>query len=399
MAREIHKLTPAMVAAATPGRHPDGGGLYLQATPSGASWLFRFVYRGKENNMGLGKVDMGRLSESLATARGKADAARRHLIEGRNPLEARRDAEAAAADAAKPKAPLFRDAAAEFMRVNRVDWKSKVHKEQWRTTLERYAYPTIGDTPVDRVTVQHIRDILEPLWRAKNETARRVRGRIEMILDREAGLGNRSLADNPARVQIVRQLLGKSRPRKRHHPAVPYKQLPGLMGKIGGNSNVASLALRWLVLTACRSVEGRGAMWEEIDKAGKRWVIPAERMKGGEEHVVPLSAAALEVLDAVAKIPRVESPYIFVAQGSKPISDTSLRDVLRAHGITKEKGSLHGMRSSFRDWCAENGIDEPVAEACLAHAVDDKVIAAYRRTKFTEMRAEVMARWGMFVWE
>jgi integrase len=393
MAREIHKLTPAMVAAATdPGRYADGGGLYLQVTPAGKSWLFRYVFAGKENWMGLGKVDIGRLAESLAAARGKAADGRSAIVAGKDPLAERRASEA-------PKTPAavvtFREAAQDYLRLRSDDWKNKVHKQQWVYTLDRYVYPTIGNVPVNAVTVDHVQQILEPIWRTKSETARRIRGRIEMILDREAARGRRSLSDNPARQATVRQLLGKGKPRNKHHAALPYAELPDLMTKLEKRNDMPSLALQWLIVTAVRPTEAREVAWSELDLKNRLWVIPAARMKRDREHRVPLSLLALSVIERVAK--RAGCPFVFAGPSGEPISDTAIRNVLRLLGVTKDTGSMHGMRSAFRDWAAESGVDDPVAEACLAHAVSDKVLAAYRRTTFFKARQDIMERWGLFL--
>ena len=343
--------------------------------------------------MGLGRVDLAHLADNLAAARGKAAGARSAIIAGKDPLAERRASAAPKTPAVA--VPTFRDAAQDYLRARSGDWKNKVHKQQWLSTLDSYVYPTIGKVAVNAVTVDHVRQILEPIWRTKTETARRVRGRIEMVLDREAALGHRSLADNPARQAIVRQLLGKGKPLNGHHVALPYHDLVDLMTKLDKRNDVPSLALQWIVLTATRSSEAREMPWSELDLKNRLWVIPAARMKRDREHRVPLSLLAVSVIERVAK--REGCPFVFAGPSGDPISDTAIRNVLRSLGVTKDRGSMHGMRSAFRDWAAESGVDDAVAEACLAHVVPDKVVAAYKRTTFFKMRTDVMERWGLFL--
>jgi integrase len=389
MPRELHRLTPAKVQALDkPGRHSDGGGLVLQIGHGGGkSWQFRYQFAGKPRHMGLGPVDLGRLAESLATARQKSQEARERLAAGEDPLEARRVQEALQAPT---KAILFEACAVEYMAAHSPHWKNAKHRQQWRNTLSTYVYPTIGKLPVQAVGIEHVKTILRPIWGTKAETARRVRGRIEAILD-YATASNYRVGENSAREKPIRQVLGKSRRRQRHHASLHHSKVPGLMTKLAERDDVAARALEWIALTAVRSSEGRFAEWVEIDRDKARWLIPASRMKNGEPHEVPLSREALVVLD---RLPKVASQFVFVAQGQKAISDTSLRDVLRDLGYSAADATLHGFRSSFRDWCAESGIADDVAEACLAHTVEDKTVAAYKRTKFLAARRDVMERWG-----
>lgn len=393
MPREIHILTPAKVAAlAKPGRYSDGGGLVLQIGPAGGkSWQFRYQLAGKPRFMGLGPVDAGKLAESLATARQRAQEARERLAAGQDPMVVRQAEKAAAAPA---KAVTFDACAAEYMAAHSSDWRNAIHRRQWRTTLATYASPTIGSLPVGAVSIDHVKTILSPIWRTTSETARRVRGRIERILDYATASGYRT-GENPARQNLVREVLGRGRPRVRHHASVPYLQLPDLMTKLEDRDDVASLCLQWIILTAVRSAEGRYAQWDEVDRGKATWTIPASRMKAGEEHTVPLPAQALEILDRVTKVEG--SKFVFVAQGTDAVSDTLLRGLLRSLGYTKDDATLHGFRSSFRNWAAENGVNDDIAEAALAHTVSDKTVAAYKRTKFLAARRDVMERWACYL--
>jgi len=393
MPREIHILTPKQVGALNkPGRHADGGGLYLQVGHGGSkSWLFRFNYQGRPRWMGLGRVDDGRLAESLAAARQKAQEARERLAAGQDPLDAKRVQAAIMASANA--ITTFRDCVGEYLAAHSPGWRNPKHRQQWRNTLATYAYPTIGNLSVRSVGIEHVKTILTPIWRTKSETARRVRGRLEAVLDYATANRYRT-GENPARQKLIAAVLGRSRPRVKHHASIPYMELHKLMTRLRERDDISALALQWLALTVTRSGEGRCARWEEIDRDRKVWTVPGPRMKGGEEHRIPLSPAALAIL---GKVPKTASPFVFVAQGDKAVSDTSLRNVLRDLGYTKADATLHGFRSSFRDWAAESGIADDIAEACLAHTVSDKTVAAYKRTKFFEPRRNVMITWSLML--
>jgi len=394
MTRYVHRLTPARIMEATkPGRYADGAGLYLQTSHGGGkSWLLRYQLNGKASWMGLGPVDVGKLADSLSGARKRAADAQDYIRGGGDPLAQRR-----AADGPRKAATAitFADAAQQYMAKHAPDWKSRIHREQWRSTLAMYAYPEIGKLPVDAVTVDHVKPVLENIWRERSETARRLRARIERVLD-FAALSKWRTGENPFRQNIVRELLGRGRPKPKHHASMPYKDVPDFMAKLAEREDTPALAIRWLVLTACRSSEGRYARWAEIDRRKATWTIPGERMKGGVAHVVPLSSEALAILDAVPRHPGVE--FVFIGQGGEDgVSDTACRDVLRDLGVTKDTGTLHGFRSSFRTWAAETGIADDVAEACLAHAIPDAVVKAYKRTKFDAARKSVMDVWAACV--
>jgi integrase len=260
--------------------------------------------------------------------------------------------------------------------------------------LADYVYPIIGDRTVDAIGLDDVKRVLEPIWRTKPETARRVRGRIEAILDLAITSGARKAA-NPASVRLVRQMLGKGKRRVKHHAAYPWQTLPAWLEPIAERTDVAARALVFLILTAARSSEARKARWVEIDTHRRLWILPHDRMKMEAPHTVPLSRQALAIVEAMR--PLKISPYVFPGRAGNPISDSSLRNILREYGVTKDVGTLHGMRSAFRDWAAESGVPEPVAEAALSHQIGDATVAAYRRTRHLEERREVMQKWADFV--
>jgi integrase len=373
-----------------PGSYADGQGLYYVIAHGGAkTWSFRYTIGDKATRMTLGKVDIGNLAKSLSSARAKVQELREYIAGGGDPQEQRK---AAKAERKAAVAMTFQECALAYMAKHSPDWKSRIHREQWRSTLSQYAYPEIGKLSVDAVTVDHVKPILDPIWRTRSETARRLRARIERVLD-FASLNKWRSGENPFRVNIVRELLGRGRPKPKHHASLPYKQIPEFMAKLAERDDTPALAIRWLVLTATRSSEGRYARWSEIDKRKAVWVIPPQRMKGGVEHRVPLSRSALDILDKVPRLAGVD--YVFIGQGGKDgVSDTACRYVLRDLGITKDAGTLHGLRSSFRTWAAETGVADDIAESCLAHQIPDAVVRAYKRTRFEEARVRVMDQWA-----
>jgi integrase len=393
----MHKLTIAdILALARPGRHPDGGSTYIQLSPSlGLSVVFRYKFAGASHWLGCGALDRGNLAETLAAGRQRADEARRRLAAGEDPLAHKR---AVVASQAPARAMTMREVATAYLAVHGAGWRNRKHRAQWQVSLDRHILPVVGKIDAAAVDVDHVKQILADIWRRRPETARRTRGRLELLLDFAAAHKYRT-AENPARQRLVAQMLGKGRPPVKHHPALPYRELPALFGKLEDRGTVAGYALMWIMCTATRSQEARGALWTELDTAKRMWVVPAERMKRKREHRVPLSDAALFVLKQLKPIDPKAQPFVFPGQtGDTPISDTALRNVLRTCGVAAEAGSTHGMRSSFKDWCAEEGIDDPVSEAALAHVVPGKVLAAYRRTDFLAKRVDAMQRWGAFLW-
>ncbi len=406
MARTIQKLKPLTVSKATkPGVYGDGAGLYLQVGPTGGkSWLFRYMLNGKAREMGLGAVHTITLTE----ARAKATECRKQLIAGHDPIEVR-NAAATARRQQEATALTFKQCAEEYIKTHKEGWKNAKHISQWENTLRDYAYPTIGHLPVDVVDTDIIVKCLSPIWNVKTETATRVRGRIESILDWATAMKHRK-GDNPARWQgLLENLLAA--PTKiasvKHHPALPYKQMSTFMAALRLREGIAARAVEFAILTAVRSGEVRGATWAEVDLDKALWVIPAERMKMEREHRVPLSAAAVALLK---EMPRISELVFPGAKKGAALSDMSLTAVIRRMNAgddqakpnqwVDEKGdgiTVHGFRSTFRDWAAEISSYLPeVAEMALAHAVGDKVEAAYRRGDLVAKRTEMMEDWAKY---
>jgi integrase len=399
MPREVEKLSALAVAKLRrKGMHADGGGLYLQVTSGGAkSWIFRFKLRGRAREMGLGSLH----SVPLAAAREAAAACRRQLAAGIDPIEARKvERSAAALEAAR--AVTFRQAAEAYIAAHRAGWRNEKHAAQWESTLASYAYPSFGSLPVQAVDVALVMKAVEPIWKTKTETASRLRGRIESVLDWAKSRGYRA-GENPAcwRGHLENLLPPRSKVRRvQHHPALPDAQMGAFMAALRAQEGTAALAMQFAILTAARSGEVRGATWEELDIVGAVWTIPAHRMKAGKEHRVPLSLAALAVLDR-AKLLHTSGqlpPKGFVFPGGRrgrPLSDTSLTAVLRR--MKRNNVTTHGFRSSFRDWAAERtSYPREVAEMALAHTIENKVEAAYRRGDLYEKRRQLMAAWARY---
>ncbi len=374
------------------GRWSDAGcaGLYLQVSAAGTkSWLMRYQINGRAREMGLGSVGV----VSLADARRKVGEARKLLDARRDPIEVRRqaDAEAAARDA---KAMTFDTAAAAFIAAHRAGWRNSKHADQWENTLETYASPIIGALPVQAIDTHLVLKVLEPIWTKKTETAVRVRGRVEKILDWARARGS-FVGENPAR---WRGHLDKLLPPPRrvakagHHPALPYVELPVFMIDLKKQQGVGALALHFAVLTAARTNEVLGMKHDEIDVAAKTWNVPASRMKGGRPHRVPLSDAALAIIKAAPKIEG--NDYVFAgAKKGKPASSMLLLMTLRR--MKRPDITAHGFRSTFRDWAAERtAFAREVAEAALAHSIRDATEAAYRRGDLFAKRRQLMQAWA-----
>ena len=387
----LHKLSAMKVARLkAPGMFGDGGGLWLQITETGnRSWAFRFMLQGRARQMGLGPAH----TVSLAEAREKARLCRRQLLEGVDPLAARQAARLAGrADLARQR--TFRDCATAFLDSHEAGWKNDKHRGQWAATLATYAYPLIGELSVASVETGHICKILEPIWTSKAETASRVRGRMERILDWGAARGYRS-GDNPARWRgHLDKLLpprGKVQ-RVRHHPALPWQELPAFITSLRANGSLSAKALEFTILTAARTGEVINARWSEIDAEAALWTVPAERMKSGREHRVPVSPRALALL---TEIPQVKgNDFVFPgSQAKRPLSNMAMLQLLRGMKPTTEL-TVHGFRSSFRDWAGEcTSHPREVIETALAHVIADKTEAAYRRGDALEKRRRLMADW------
>jgi integrase len=393
MARAIGKLTALAVERTKPrGYYGDGGGLFLQVSARGSkSWVFRFKDNGKLREMGLGPTH----TVTLAEAREKARGCRNLRLQGVDPIESRR-AERAKARLAAAKAMTFKACAERYMAAHKAGWRSPKSLAAWEGTLGTYVYPVFGDLPVQAIDTALVMKAIEPVWATKPETASRVRGRIESILDWATARAYRA-GENPARWRghLEKLLPTKTKVRRlEHHAALPYTEVAAFMGTLRGREGIAARALEFAILTAARTGEVIGARWSEINIAERLWNIPAERMKGGREHRVPLSAAALAIVEAMAALRRGE----FVFPGGKsdrPLSNMAFLMLLRRTG--RNNVTAHGFRSTFRDWAAERtSFPAEVAEMALAHAVGDEVEAAYRRGDLFQKRRQLAEAWARF---
>lgn len=370
----MSKLTDKKVRTAGPGRYYDGGGLLLRVRESGSrDWALRITKDGKTSDYGLGGFPL----VTLAEAREKALELRRAIKRGEHRKKVISD--------------LFETLAEAYIEAHAHGWKNPKSADQWRSSLKSYAYPKLGKKTAQAITTADMLDILRPIWREKTETASRVRGRIEKILDYATAQGLRT-GDNPARwLGHLSTLLPKPRQvtKVAHHAALDYRELPAFWQKLEGMEGNGAAALRWTILTAARSGETRGATHEELD--GDLWIIPAERMKAGKEHRVPLTNAAL------AAVPKQQdkNPLLFPAPRGGQLSDMSIAAVLKR---MKLDVTVHGFRSSFRDWAGETTAHpREVIEHALAHQLKDKAEAAYARSDLLEKRRRLMEDWAAFV--
>ena len=393
MARKTNRLTAIEVRNLTAaGLYADGGGLYLQIAQGGSkSWIFRYSIVGRKRHLGLGSV----ADVSLAQARVDAADARRLVAKGIDPIEERREARAQVQREAA-RAQTFKQVAEDYFASNAPTWKNAKHRQQWCNTLETYVYPVIGNLPVGEVTTDHILKILKPIWTKKPETAGRIRGRIESVLNAAKTLGARE-GENPAlwRGHLSNLLAKQSKTvRVKHHAAMPYADAPDFIVRLTEHAGFAALAFRLLILTACRTNEVLGARWNEIDMDAGIWIIPGERMKGGREHRVPLSPAALDVLREAEKVKLNE--FVFPGQKrGKPLSNMALLMLLRRFNVADV--TAHGFRSAFSDWAhEETRHPNHVIEMALAHVIESKVEAAYRRRDLFVKRRLLMDDWATF---
>ena len=396
-------LKAKQVAHAMPGRHSDGRGLYLLVKPTGTkSWVLRVQHNGHRRDIGLGSVVLEqvphvedvpivrRRSLTLAEAREKARIGRELARAGLDPRSEW---------AIEQKiTPTFESAAREYHRQVAKAWRNGKHGAQWIKTLEAYAFPAIGKSPVDEVDAPDIQRVLMPIWLSIPETARRVRQRIGVVLDYAKGKGWRS---TEAPMRALNQLMsGLRQPKGRSFAAMPYKQLPSFISELRGKGPSAGrLALQFLIVTAARSGEVRGAIWDEINLETLEWGIPADRMKAGRMHIVPLSKEAVDVLlEARSLFGDGSKCPVFPGIRAQPLSDATLAKVVRENG--GGDATVHGFRSAFRDWAADTGFADSWAEAALAHGNPNKTEAAYKRTTYFEQRRDVlMPQWGSFVAE
>lgn len=377
------KLTARAAAATKPGTYGDGDGLYLVVSPSGGrKWVYRFTWQGKVRMMGLGSADV----VSLAEARGLRDHARRVRASGVNPIELRREE--------KKSVPTFGKLADDLLEAKRPEWRNAKHAEQWEWSLKT-ACAALRPKAVDAIEVADVLVVLQPLWVAKPETAARLRQRIEAVLNAAKARGFRS-GENPAawRGHLEHLLPKRQRLAKGHHAAMDYQDVPAFVERLREADYTAAQALEFCILTAARSGEIFGARWSEIDLANKVWVIPAERMKAGRGHRVPLCARAVEILECLAK--GRTGQFIFPSpRGDRPLSHIAMQKVLARLGV--ENATVHGMRSAFRDWAGhETSFPREICEQALAHRLGDAAELAYKRGDFLEKRRELMDAWGRF---
>lgn len=388
-------LTPLAVKNAKPGRHADGGGLHLLVKESGArSWVYRFMLRGKSRDVGLGAA-AGPGAISLSAARDAADQLRRKVKSGVDPLLERQQEAAeslVAARAAQIAGITFKAVAEAYIAANEGSWRNGKHRQQWRNTLATYVYPEIGELPVAEIGTAHVLKILEPIWQTKSETASRVRGRIETVLDAAKARGYRS-GENPARWRghIAQILPVRSRLSRGHHTAMSYDAIPAFVAHLREREAVAALALEFVLLTATRTSEMLGATWGEVDLEKAVWTIPAGRMKAAKEHRVPLSPRAVEIL---ATVKPLNGTWLFPSNKGGRLSGMAMAMLLRR---MKVDATVHGFRSGFRDWAAEcTGYAHEVCEMALAHVIGNKAEAAYRRGDMFEKRRRLMADWSTY---
>jgi hypothetical protein len=395
MGRAVEKLKALQVERLSkkPGLYNDGAGLCLRvSSPTARSWVLRYMLDGKAREMGLGSYP----DISLAEARVAASEARKLKAQGKDPI-AVRGAQQAQERVEAARSVTFRHCAKTYISARAAGWKNAKTNAQWEAALEAYAMPVIGDLPVQAVDVALVHKVLEPIWSSKTETASRVRGRIEAILDWAKVRGYRH-GDNPARWKGHLDNLFPTRSKVQkveHHAALPYGEMGAFMATLRGQEGSGALALQFTILTAARTGEAIGARWDEIDLAKGVWIIPAKRMKAGREHRVPLSKAALAILRTRQKSGD-ESVFVFPGgKLGKAISNMAMLQTLRRMG--RDDLTVHGFRSTFRDWAEEStAFPGTVSEAALAHVVGDKVEAAYRRGDLFDKRRNLMDAWAQY---
>ena len=386
------KLKPLDVERETrPGKYPDGDGLYLiVAGPTSKNWSYRYWIAGKERWHGLGSFK----DVSLKEARIKRDAARQEVRAGVDVVQAKRSArQELTAEAAVAAAPTFKECAEKYIRDHEATW-SKKHAAQWPSSLNRYAYPAIGHLRIAEILPSHIFELLKPIWIEKRETSNRVRGRIETIIARNVDINDNEFRNPAELTKQLREKLPKRPKRKtRHHPALPYADMPKFMTDLAAAEGLAARALRFLIFTVCRTNEVLGARWAEIDRPSTSWQIPGERMKMGEDHSVPLNDPALAILEKMRD--GTQGDLIFPSGGDEPFSDMAMLAVLDRMGYGHV--TVHGFRATFATW-AEECTDYPdgVREAALAHKYKSETTAAYQRGAKLEKRRALMKDWACF---
>ena len=391
MGRGLHRLSALTVASRKhAGYYADGGGLYLRVAPGGSKgWIFRFARSAATREAGLGSYP----TVSLVMAREQAEQCRRLLAAGIDPIEARREERAAAANGIA-NAHTFKQCAEAFIESHEAGWRNDKHRQQWRNTLKTYAYPVMGDLPVKEVDTELVLKALAPVWKEKPETASRLRQRMERVLSWAKVRGYRE-GENPAtwRGHLDHLLPAKSKVRRvKHHAALPYREMSAFMAELRRETGTSARALEFLILTTTRTEETLEAVFDEVE--GNVWTVPAERMKVGEEHKVPLPRRALIIVKEMAEIR--QSEFIFPGmKPGRPLSNMAMLKLLDRMGYGHI--TVHGFRSTFRDWAAEetNSARE-VAEKALAHKIPNAVEAAYRRGDLFEKRRKLMESWAAF---
>jgi integrase len=387
----LHRLTDRKISSLTkPGRYADGGGLYLVITPSGTrNWSCLFTQYGKRREMGLGPAGPGNMS--LRQARAEAEKVRNWVRDGHDPVT-RRDAERNVSSQVR----TFGDEADAYIAAKQSEWRNAKHRAQWQMTMRVYAGP-LRRLPVDAITTEHVLGVLKPIWVEKPETASRVRNRIELILDAARAMGHRS-GENPARWRgHMDKLLPKRRLLSRgHFPAMPIDDLPEFMVELRASNGTSARALEFLILTVARTGEVLEARWSEIDLRAAVWTVPAERMKAGRVHRVPLTDDAVAVLRQMQPLRDSDDGFVFpgVRRG-RPMSNMAMSKLLKRMGASAY--TVHGFRSVFRDWVSERTeFQTELAEQSLAHVLRNRVEAAYRRGDALERRRELMRAWAEF---
>ena len=374
-------LSAAFVRTAPPGRHADGNGLYLYVQPTRTrSWIQRLVIRGRKRELGLGSVAL----VSLAEAREQALANRKLARSGGDPLAEKRRSVGI---------PTFAEAARRVVEQKRAGWRSRAQGRDWMLTFERYAFPRVGKMPVSEVTSADMLEILAPIWHEKAATARKLRQRLHAVLEWAVAMEFR--IDNPC--DRIGPVLGPQHDVVQHMRALPHREVAAAIRTARASTvpPAVRLAFEFLVLTAARWGEVRWAEWTEIDRDEGVWAVPARRMKSNREHRVPLCGRAVEILDEARSLVEGTSPFVFPNRVGKQLEEKQLRRMFRKHGIAAVP---HGFRSSFRDWAAEEtDHSREVIEAALAHVVQNRVEAAYRRTDLFERRRRLMNDWAAYL--
>ena len=377
----------------SPGKYAAGGipGLMFQINGGSRSWIYRFMLNGRRRDMGLGPYP----TVTLAQAKDRARSLKDRTAQGYDPLQEKFE-NLARLKAEKASAKKFKDAMAGYLNDKSPEWKNKKHRQQWENTLTAYALPELGELTVSQIQIRNVLAVLRPIWNEKTETASRLRGRIENVID-WAKVHGYSNCENPARwkgnLDKILPAPSKTKP-VRHHKALPYTEISAFMSELKKREGISSRGLEFCILTATRSGEVRGATWSEIDLTNKTWVIPANRMKAGKEHRIPLSRQTMEIINSL--IQGTGKDLLFSNSAGVPLSDMEFGTVLKRMG---KAVTTHGFRSTFRDWAGETqNYPNEVLEHALAHQLKSKTEAAYARGTLFEKRRKLMNAWGDECW-